>query len=153
MWLIRISEHIDTEKFTAALDRLKFAQHSTDSVYWNVPTIVSCKSAVEYILSRSTGLNLSYLENIPLRELPNKILGSINGSKITTYNTGKIWDLVFFYWKWFRDNSVSCISHVWIMIDWDNFYHSTRTEWYTISSLSEKIIAWKVATNNQLLYI
>ena len=153
MWLIRISEYIDVEKFTTTLDRLKFAQHGTDDAYWNIPTVISCKSAVEYLLSVSTLQSFTHLETIPLKELPGKILDSIPGSSIVAYNEGKIWDLVFYYWKWFRDNSIICINHVWIMINQDQFYHSTGAKWYTISNLSAKLTAWKVATSDQLLLL
>jgi hypothetical protein len=130
---------------------LRSSIHDTNADFFAAPEIVSCVTAVRYILQQSTGGSFSELSQTDVPNLPSRLQCMYSIALIWILDA-KIWDLVFYYWPWFKDRLISCINHVGIVtsVTWD-FYHSTQRQNFTLSNLKEK--EWKIAQEEQLFRI
>jgi len=133
----------DKERFCWTIDELKRTRYSLWAMYEDAPSVTHCVSAVRYALEQSIATTFPYYY---VWDMCRRILDDrLYQSHLVPIDQGQQWDLVFFYWKTKRYKRWM-IHHVWILVDEENFFHSTYGKWWVIEPLLNHIEKGDIAT-------
>ncbi len=143
-WLLRIEfPMFDATKFQESIDMLMWTQYKLSARDEDAPWVTHCVSAVRYVIERATGYTLPhmYIGNMCRRILDAQVFPS----RILPLDYWETWDLIFFRWRTRLYNSYM-VTHVWILLDDEYFFHSTLGRWWVTDNISGAVIQSNIAS-------
>lgn len=155
--LLRLSWKLDTDNFLSWVNSLVEARHFNKWEQVDIsqaPQVVSCITAIRYLVQRSFQIDIPEmtLENLP--KLPRILTQLPYEAKLVKLWEVQMGDLVFYHGPHIYEPDFLCINHIGIMLNSEDFYHSTRTDHgFTVSNLQAKITEEKVATIQQIMEV
>lgn len=143
-WLLRIHFDVfDDREFYWAIGQLRGSKYNLMASDTDAPWVTHCVSTARYLIQKASGYTFPLMY---VGDMCRNILDtSIPHAHIIPLSDWDKWDLIFFRWV-SRVSRLPAITHVGVLIDEQNFFHSTYWRWWVIDAINEKIMDGSIAT-------
>ena len=143
-WLLRIEyARFDEKNFQKTIGNLGSTKYYLSAKDSEAPWITHCVSAVRHILRRTTGWMLPhyYVGNMCRKILDNSRISS----HLIPLEEWEMGDLIFFHRK-SAFHQAYMITHMWICMDENSFFHSSWWNWGKINKINDCLSKGNIAT-------